>query len=1103
MRKLFLIIMTLVACSWAAMAQTTYRGTVVDAENNEPLVGATIMPIGGGQGAATDIDGKYSISVPSNVRQAKVTYVGYKEQVVNLTNNMTIKLVSTEQNLDDLVVVAYGTSTKESLTGSVAVVGSKEIEDRPVTSVTAALEGNAPGVQVNNSVGYPGSSPSILIRGYNTINGATSSPLIVVDGIVYSGSISDLNPADVESMSVLKDAASAALYGNRGANGVILITTKKAKQAGKVEVTLEMRQGMYNRGLPFYDRMGTNQWMQTQFDALVNGRVSQVGGTRQSAIDQYREQFFTLANSNVYGVPSNELFNEDGKFVGGNPLPGYTDLDWWDAVSRSGHRQEYTVNAAAATDKFNIFASAGYLKENGYMLQTDFERFNGRMNANFQPVSYFKMGVNIAAMQTNSDLGITSKSDEGLVSNPFAVMDIAPNIPYYQHDLETGAILYDELGSPLWNDAQYLGNQGTNVAYSMRLDKKKSDSTVVDASIYGTAVIPYGFELTVRGNIHRDKTNSWSYMNNINGSAVQSNGRLYQTFGTYNDHTFMQTLTWNQQYGDHNVDVLLNHENYQSTTNSSSVNAEDQLLPGLYNLSNFATTNPASQTIVQIRSESYLGRVRYNYDQKYFGEFSVRSDGSSYFEKDHRWGTFWSVGGSWIITKEKFMDSTRNWLDYLKLRAAYGAVGNDANAGAYAYYNLYDMINYGGNLSTLIPITVASQNLKWEATRTFDVALEGSMFNDRFTFSVGYFNKRNTDLIFNVQQPSSAGSTSDTGFPIKIMRNIGTMQNIGWELSFGVDIIRNADFRWNFNVDATIYKNKIIKLPNGHDLPGQGLFIGKSLGTLYMNEWVGVDMTTGKSVYELDPNSPMFTQWSESGVPSQNTSQSDTYISNAALADALIAVPNGDGYKLYTTNIAYATSKIQKDAFPTMYGSFGTNLSWKGINLGMLFTYSLGGYVNDTNYMDLMSVSSEPRAIHKDAANSWTEKPAGYEDHVQQEITVNGKTYTAYIASMSDFDKNAIPQLNSNEVTNNNGNSSRWITNGGYLVFKNLNVSYDLPRAWVNAMRLQNINIGMSIDNLFTVTNRKGMNPQYSFGGGQGKFYVPARVFAFSLNVKF
>ena len=366
--------MTLMACTWSLSAQTrTYHGTVVDGANNEPLIGATIMPLGGGQGVATDVEGKFTLNVPANVRQVKVSYVGYTSQTVNVQNNMVIHLHSTSSNLDDVVVVAYGTANKESLTGSVAVVGSKEIEDRPVTSVTAALEGNAPGVQVNNSVGFPGSSPSILIRGYNTINGV-STPLYVVDGIVYEGSIADLNPADIESMSVLKDAASSALYGNRGANGVILITTKKAKTYGKVDVTLQVRQGMYNRGLPFYDRQDANGFMQTFFTGLVNSRLTEgTSPDHATAISDVRNNFFTYAFENIYGKPATELFNEQGVFSG-NPLPGYTDLDWWDAVSRSGHRQEYNVNATGATDKFNVFASVGYLKENGYMLQTDFAK---------------------------------------------------------------------------------------------------------------------------------------------------------------------------------------------------------------------------------------------------------------------------------------------------------------------------------------------------------------------------------------------------------------------------------------------------------------------------------------------------------------------------------------------------------------------------------------------------------------------------------------------------------------------------------------------------------------------------------------------------------
>ena len=372
MRKIFLLMVTVMLCALGLQAQNrTYHGTVLDAANNEPLIGATVMPIGGGQGSAADIDGNFTLSVPANVKKVTVSYVGYQSKTVDLKDGETIYLDSSSTSLDDLVVVAYGTATKESLTGSVAVIGSKEIEDRPVTSVTSALEGNAPGVQVNSTVGQPGASPDIRIRGFNSING-TNTPLYVVDGIPYSGSISDLNPADIESMSVLKDAASAALYGNKGANGVILITTKKAKSVGKIDVTLQVRQGMYTKGIPNYDRLGPNDWMQVSFDGVVNGGVSgESYATRQEAIDFYRENFISaFAYNNIYGVPDNMLYDSNGKFLPQSYLPGYTDLDWWDAVSvKSGYRQEYNVNAAAASDKYNIFASVGYLKEHGYTAQ--------------------------------------------------------------------------------------------------------------------------------------------------------------------------------------------------------------------------------------------------------------------------------------------------------------------------------------------------------------------------------------------------------------------------------------------------------------------------------------------------------------------------------------------------------------------------------------------------------------------------------------------------------------------------------------------------------------------------------------------------------------
>ena len=1081
MRKLFLILMTLIACTWSLAAQTrTYHGTVLDASNNEPLIGATVMPIGGGQGAAADIDGNFTLTVPANVKKATFSYVGYDSKTVDLRDGMTVALAPGDVTLDNVVVVAYGTSTKEGLTGSVAVVGSQEIEDRPVTTVTAALEGNAPGVQVSNTVGAPGTAPSITIRGYNSITGS-SNPLYVVDGVPFSGTIADLNPADIESMSVLKDAASSALYGNRGANGVILITTKRAKKVGKVDVSLQVRQGMYTRGLPFYDRLNPQQWMQTQFDARVNASMDGLDDDRAPIIQRLRDDFIlTYPKLNIFGTidedgnpvvtPSNELFNEDGIFHG-NVLPGYLgDLDWWKAVSRTGHRQEYNVNAAAAGELYNVFASVGYLKENGYMLMNDFQRFNGRINANFNPVKYFRFGVNLSATQQNATDNATQ--DASLASNPFSVMMIAPIYPYYAHDA-VGNIIYDENGKPEWNTASYLTND--NVAVTLRRDLSDNDATVVDATVYGTAVIPYGFELTFRGQMHRDKTHGMTYMNNTIGSAVGV-GRLRESFVNVRSYTFQQILEWNHDYGMHHVDALLDHENYQVWQKQSGVSVYDQLIDGMLTLGNFSLNDTPTEAVGEIRMESYLARGRYNYDQRYFGELSIRRDGSSRFSKKNRWGTFWSIGGSWIINREKWMEQA-TWVDYLKLRAAYGSVGNDTPAGNYTYISTYGTVNMGDKMA-MLPTSMAADDIRWEATKTFDIGLEFNLWRKLYG-SIGWFYKVNSDLLYAVTKPASAGMVASDGSLISIMTNIGSMQNKGFELSLKYTIKDTPNFYWDVTWDGTILRNKIRRLPNGRDIPAQGLFQGHSIGTIYNYPWAGVDELTGRSLYEINPESPDFWVYNEAGVIDQEKTREsfDARVQQAAAEKSLVEI---DG-KYYTTSPSLSGKMIVGNTMPDIYGSIGTNLKWKGIQLGLLFTYSLGGKTMDTNYMGLMNISTNMTALHKDILNAWTAAPEGLTEHR--------------------IDPNGVPRLDPNTTLEDNGESSRWYISRNYLALKNINLSYDLPRKWTNAMLLQKINLGVSIDNLFLISRRKGMNPGY--GGNNYMSYVPARVFSFQLSAQF
>ena len=1065
MRKLFLFLMAVLACSVSVVAQNrTISGTVLDATNDEPLIGASIVPQGGGQGTQADIDGNFTISVPANVKNAVVSCIGYSPRTVELKDGMVVHLNASASELDDVIVVAYGNANKESLTGSVAVVGAKDIEDRPVTSATSVLEGNAPGVQVNSTVGQPGTDPSIRIRGFGSVN-SSNAPIYVVDGIVFNGSIADLNPTDIESISVLKDAASAALYGNKAANGVILITTKRAKQAGKVEVTLSVRQGMYNRGLPEYDRLGADQWMETQLRGAANYEYTAgLHATYDESLTAVRKTFIDVyAKNNIYDAANDALFDENGKLVA-KMLPGYTDLDWWDAVSRQGYRQEYNINAAAASEKYSLFASVGYLKEQGYLLRTDFERFNGRVNAQFNPTSYFKFGFNLNATAQNSEVGQFDSVDAAI--NPFLTMFTAPIYPYYSHD-ENGDIIMEN-GEPKWNlTAQYLSNR--NVAYELRKNFSNYRYDSVDATLFGTAILPYGFELTVRGNLTRYNQTGNEYRNKEIGDAAPK-GSITQNFAFANSHVFMQQLTWNQDYGLHHVDVLLGHENSDYMTESSYIVNDTQTFPDNYTLSNFTVNMATSGSFAEDKTESYLSRARYNYNQKYFAEASFRRDGSSRFHPDSRWGNFWSVGGSWIISRENFMQHPDlSWINYLKLRAAYGTVGNNAGASAYAYWDLYAMGTTYSEQTILYRAQIADPSIKWETTKSFDVGLEGTLFNDRLNFAVCYFDKRSTDLLFAVPLPLSAGSSIWGGLNESITSNIGSVSNRGWELSFSGDIIRNRDFYWSASIDATFLDNKIVSLPGGRDIESglQCLSEGHSIYEYYTYQFAGVDQMTGRSLYYIN----------------SEASNYETLCETAAANGELVEIND----KMYTTNIANATKEWCGTAIPTVYGSFGTNLSWKGINLGVLFTYSIGGKTYDSNYASLMSTSALGlSALHEDILKAWTEVPAGMTEESPNRIDPNG-----------------IPAVDFYNSSYDNASSSRWLTDASYLVFKNLNVSYDLPAKWMKALKMQGLNIGVSIDNLFTVTARKGMNPQQSYSGGQSAYFVTPRVFSFQLTAKF
>ena len=1059
-KRLMMFLAALFLCVGTVLAQTEISGTVISSEDKQPIIGASILVAGTQNGTVTDVDGNFKLSAAAGSKLV-VSYIGMNSKTVTAAPNMKITLDPEDKKLDEVVVVAYGTAKRQSLTGSVAVVDSKKISDRINTSVTGALEGSAPGVQVNNSYGEPGQAPKIHIRGVGTLVNGADQPLYIVDGTPYEGNIAELNPNDIESMSVLKDASSAALYGNRAANGVILITTKKAKYASKPNITLKVDHGFYRRGLPEYDRLGPDQWMEASWKAMKNSALS--GGivsTEADAADYATKQLVTdYARRNIYDGASDALFNSNGKLIA-KIRPGYDDLDWAKGVERTGHRQEYNLSAAVSGDKFNIYSSAGYLNEQGYIRNSSYERFTGRINTTYNATKWLELGINLSGTSANRNFNPNASGN--MFANPFYVTRyMAPIYPVYLHNAD-GSYLLDADGNKQYDTtSEYLQNR--NIVYEMSMDKDKTRRNVLDGLIYAKVTLPYGFTFTGKADLNHANTNRQTYNNPIIGDGSTNNGRLTEYSYQYTSYTGQELLTWEHDFDVHHLDVLLGHENYSWNRRYSMARNVNAAIDGLLALSNFVSNSDTEGFFNDYRTESYLGRLRYSYDDKYFADFSLRRDGSSKFQKDNRWGNFFSFGVNWNIKKENFMKDVK-WVDALRARASYGEVGNDAAVDYYGYQALYYITKNGGK-PALIRQKLAANNLKWETTQTFDFGVEGTLF-DRLNFSLGYFDKRSKDLLFQVRFPLSAGSFSGNSDIENLTQyqNIGTISNRGFEIMLSGDVVRSKDWTWNLSFDATTLKNKVLKLPNGEDIlhGHQKYSVGHSAYEWYTYHFAGVDQMTGSSLYDLDTQKE----------------------SAANAAGALVEI---NGTK-YTTNSAFAQREWAGTALPSVYGSFGSNLRWKDLSLSVLMTYSLGGKIMDASYQSLMSTgsASSAAALHKDILGSWDGVPAGM---------------TA--TSPNRIDPHGIPIIDFNQSNENNSLSDRWLTSASYLIMKNIMLTYRLPKTLVSSWGLGGVSVKAGVENLFTVTSRKGLNPQYNFKGGSDDTYVSARVFNFGLSVDF
>ena len=1075
-QRLTMLLAAMLLMVGTALAQTKVNGTVTSQEDGQPVIGASVLVVGTNVGTVTDANGKFSLTCPAGKNMLRITYVGMEPLEVGARPNMRIVLTSDQTALDEVIVVAYGTQKKASFTGSASMVGAAELDQHVTTNVANALAGSVPGLQIRGGSGAPGSEQGkINIRGIASMY-ASTDPLIIVDGAPYPASLSNINQEDIESVSVLKDAASAALYGARGAAGVILITTKKGnKQAPKINVN--MRWGANSRAVQEYEKItDPGQYYELAYSGLYNNYFYEQGMSATDANVAANSAMIKYLGYQVYTVPDGEqLIGMDGK-LNPNATLGYAQKaksgetywyqpdDWTDAAYKTGFRQEYEVNLSGGTDKSDYYISAGYLDEDGIIDNSSYKRFNARMKANYDLTKWLHVGVNVGYV--NSKTVSNPNNDEyqlGSTNLSYYTTRIAPIYPIYVRVLDANGnpvIRTDANGNPQYD----YGRPGTdypNARAFLQTGNPLGSNLYNDVNsqfnqLNATAMADIRFTDWLRFNatstITWGHTNDSDYESQLYGPKVSVNGEIGKTQNDSYRQNHVQTLNFNKLFGLHSVQAILGHEWYDSKTTYLSATAQGLFTPAVKEINAAANNQYKSSSYTsEYNVEGYFGRLLYNFDEKYFADASFRRDASSRFAKDNRWGSFWSVGAGWLINKENFFKA--DWVNQLKLKVSLGQTGNDGLPFSWSYTDIYKL-----SASTTTSMTpsfqrIGNKDITWETTTALNIGVDFELFKSRLIGSIEYYNKKTTDLLFWFSVPESFGATG-------YYANIGDKRSQGVELTLSGDIIRNKNITWNVNFNITHNKEKILKLPE-NKIKVNGGFAetwipvssganngsvqmwyeeGGSLYCPFTYSYAGVN-DKGEALYWYDEDlSPAGGKLDENGNPITN---------NTAKA--------GSKKSGTTTNIGEATRYAGESMLPKAYGGFGTMLKAYGFDVSLNFDFQIGGKIYDTQYAGLMqnweNDGDAGSAFHVDLLKSWT--PNSTSSDIPRFFY--GDKYTATT-------------------------SDRFLASAAYLNFQSFAVGYTLPKQLTSKLSLDKIRVYVTGENLCFWSARKGLDPRYDYG---------------------
>ncbi|WP_233547776.1 TonB-dependent receptor [Parabacteroides sp. AF17-28] len=906
-RSIFSILVFFLMATAVAFAQKkiTVTGTVNE-PGMGPIPGATVIIQGTSIGCVTDFEGKYSLESPAD-GVLEFRFIGMETKVVPVGGKTVID-VDMESNtvaMDEVVVVGYGTQSRRTVTASISTVRADAIKDIPAASVDQALQGRATGISIINPSGEVGQAPIVRIRGVGSITSGTQ-PLYIVDGmpiqtgnLSYGGNVNalaDINPSDILSMEVLKDAAAAAMYGSRAANGVILITTKKGSSE-KTKVSYDGWFGVTTRS-KFFDVMNAQEYVDFKNQAVRN----RYGTDEMSLTEGY---------TSPYG---NKAFNmwqlSDGSYV---------DSDWKSAAFQTGLQHNHTVSVQGGSEKTQFYLSGNYTDQKGMVKGDKYNRLGTNASVSSQATEWLKVGANVNASTSQTKYTDRSRKGGTFATEGFTRMAIInpPNVPIYNED-----------GTPYLGEGGYLGmspntvkNGYTNPAALLTYGSGvQSEITRILTSVFADISPVEGLTLRTQYGIDHSRVED-KIFNTAMMFGDTENGHAANYAAKSTQATWTNTATYTFSLGEHHFDILAGIESFEKKLDRWGA-ARDILLDDKYEVFQgpFATISADGNAISESSLLSYLGRVNYDYQARYMLSVNFRRDGYSALSKDHRWGNFGGASAAWRISSEKFFEPLSKVITDLKIKGSWGIVGN-TNVADYASKSYYSNGYYGDNGSYLLGQIADSKNLKWESSTKYDVGFSAQLLNN-ITVDFDYYKTVSSDLILNVPVSPSKGIPNNY-----ITTNAGKMNNTGIELNIGADIIKTNDFTWNSSFNITTTNNKVTKLADGIDQLVSGSSTettnitvpGKSIGQLYVYPTGGIDRETGRRIF-----------YGKDGTK-------------------VLLMYEKDGRFFTEDGQPYAESDIEPvicgNTLPTFYGGWTNNFRYKDFDLSILFQYSGGNYI--------------------------------------------------------------------------------------------------------------------------------------------------------------